>query len=89
MPSVNPRPQNTLESPTSATAPLAEPTFDVYEPEAEEPAVGCDVGTNVADALAKQAVAAALAEDTSEGAALLIVALPAKLQDRGFLLFAW
>ena len=88
MVTASPRPQNTLRSPIRGTAPLEEPPA-VDDLEAEEPAVAGDVGVNTADALAKQAVAAALAELTSEGAAPLIVALPAKLQETGFLLFAW
>lgn len=86
--SASPRPQNTRKSPINGRAPLEEPDFDVDEPVAEELAVTGDVGVNTADTLAKQAVAAALAEDTSEGAPPLTVALPAKLQDTGFLLFA-
>ena len=47
------------------------------------------VGVNTDDALAKHDVAAALADETSEGAVLLTVALPAKLQDCGLRLVAW
>lgn len=47
------------------------------------------VGVKVADPLARHDVAAAFAALTSEGAALLTVAFPAKEQETGLRLLAW
>jgi hypothetical protein len=82
-----PIPHKTLTSPTRGTAPLGD--FDEDELESDEPLPAGAVGVNTDDALAKHDVAAALAEDTSEGAVVLTVALPAKLQDCGLRLLAW
>ena len=70
-------------------APLGDPAPDEEPLEDEEPLVAGAVGVNTDDALAKHDVAAALAAATSEGAVLLTVALPAKLQDWGLRLLAW
>jgi hypothetical protein len=76
-------PHTALASPTSGIAPLDLPELDAVLPVGEPPPlpVAGEVGVKTDDALAKHAVAAALAELRSEGAALLTVALPAKLQD--------
>ena len=89
--SIVPIPHITPMLPTRGTAPFFEPVPD-EEPcdDADDPpAVAGVVGVNTDCALAKHDVAAALAEDTSEGAAVLMVALPAKLQDCGLRLLAW
>jgi len=80
-------PHKALTLPMRETAPLGD--FDEEALDDDEPLPAGAVGVNTDDALAKHDVAAALAEDTSEGAVLLTVALPAKLQDCGLRLLAW
>lgn len=84
---------HTAFSPTRGTAPLDFPELDAVLPDEPPPLplplpLAGAVGVNTADPLAKQAVAAAFAELMSEGAELLIVAFPEKLQDRGLRLLA-
>jgi len=55
----------------------------------DDPPLAGAVGVNMDCALARQDEAAALAAAVSEGAVLLSVALPAKLQDWGLRLVAW
>jgi hypothetical protein len=81
--------QSALTSPTKLTAPLGDFEPDGEPLEDEPPPPAGDVGVNTDAAFAKHDVAAALAAATSEGAVLLTVALPAKLQDWGLRLFAW
>jgi len=85
-----PIPHTALASPTRGTAPLDFLELDAVLPVGEPPPpLAGAVGVKTADPLAKHAVAAALAELTSEGAAVLTVAFPAKLHDTGLRLLAW
>jgi len=83
-------PHKTLTSSTRGTAPLGDfaPDEEPLEDD-DEPLPAGAVGVNTDAAFAKHDVAAALAEATLEGAVLLRVALPAKLQDWGLRLVAW
>ena len=74
-------------SPTRATAPFFFPPLeDAAEAVPVLPAGA--VGVKVAEPLARHEVAAAFAALTSEGAALLTVAFPAKLHETGLRLLA-
>jgi hypothetical protein len=84
-----PIPHRALISPTRGTAPLLDPVPEGELFEGDDPPLAGAVGVNMDCALARQDEAAALAAAVSEGAVLLSVALPAKLQDWGLRLVAW
>lgn len=88
MTTIEPMPHKALLSPIRGAAPLEYPELE-DDPDPDDPLPPGAVGMEVAETLAKQELAAALAAPTSEGAALLTVALPAKLQDWGFRWLAW
>lgn len=74
-------------SPTRATAPFLFPPLEEAAEAVPVLPAGA-VGVKVAEPLARHEVAAAFAEFTSEGAALLTVAFPAKSHETGLRLLA-
>lgn len=74
-------PHKALSSPTRGTAAFEAPELEADPPVEDEPLPEGAVGVAVAGIFDKHEDAAAFAAPTSEGAALLIVAFPAKLQD--------